>query len=578
MSIRFAVAAILASVTLVGTAQQPTPPPGMPAPGVPTMPAEPPRMPARATRPGEDPQKGNSVLRGYVLAADTGNPIRRALVRAMSQDGRHSGMTTTDGEGRFEIRDLLGGRYNLSASKAGYVMMSYGQRRPQQPGTVLEILDGTTVEKLAFSLPRGGVISGTVLDEFGDPVAGAQVNALQFRYGAGGRRLMPSNSGQTDDRGSFRIYGLAPGEYYVSAVLRAPQEMMFTPGSANSVTGYSPTYYPGTPNPAEAGRITVRAAQEASNISMALISARLARISGKAMNSRGAPIVQGMVMAQPSDRMTMGIITPSMTSADGSFQLVGLPPGTYQLTLRPRGPQAGRDAEFANMRLTVGSADVDGLLLTTAPGAIARGIITTDEGVPPPLQPEQISLLARSLNPEPFFGPGANTTVNADWTFEMTGLSDVLLVTGSVAQNPDWMIKAVFHDSVDVSDTPIEFVPGRTVEGLNVVLTRRLTQVSGQVLGERNAPDTDATVLFFSESQDRWGVGSRYLRTARPNQDGRYTLRGLPPHDYLAVAVKDMEPGQFMDPEFLESIRSQAVRISLGEAETKVQDLKATKQ
>jgi hypothetical protein len=168
--------------------------------------------------------------------------------------------------------------------------------------------------------------------------------------------------------------------------------------------------------------------------------------------------------------------------------------------------------------------------------------------------------------------------VNADWTFEMTGLSDVLLVTGSVAQNPDWMIKAVFHDSVDVSDTPIEFVPGRTVEGLNVVLTRRLTQVSGQVLGERNAPDTDATVLFFSESQDRWGVGSRYLRTARPNQDGRYTLRGLPPHDYLAVAVKDMEPGQFMDPEFLESIRSQAVRISLGEAETKVQDLKATKQ
>jgi hypothetical protein len=534
-------------------------------------------MPARAARPGEDPQKGSSVLRGYVIAGDTGNPIRRALVRAMSQDGRHSGMTTTDANGRFEIRDLLGGRYNLSASKAGYVMMSYGQRRPQQPGTVLEILDGTTVEKIAFSLPRGGVISGTVLDEFGDPVAGAQVNALQFRYSPGGRRLMPSNAAQTDDRGSFRIYGLVPGEYFVSAVLRAPSEMMFSPGSANSITGYSPTFYPGTPNPAEASRITVRAAQEASNISMALISARLARISGKAMNSRGAPIVQGMIMAQPSDRMTMGIITPSMTSADGSFQLVGLPPGAYQLSLRPRGP-GGRDAEFANMRLTVGTADIDGLLLTTAPGAVARGIITTDEGVAPPLQPEQVSLIARSLNPEPFMGPGANSIVNPDWTFEMSGLAEALVIMGNVAQNPDWMVKAVFQDGTDVTDTPIEFVPGRVVEGLNVVLTRRLAQVSGRVLGERNASDTDATVLFFSEDPNRWTVGSRYVRTARPNQDGRYTLRGLPPHDYLAVAVRDLEPGQFMDPEFLESIRAQAVRITIGEAETKVQDLKVNSQ
>jgi hypothetical protein len=570
---RLAIVVFVASASLVGTGQQP---PGAPMPGAPTMPGDAPRLPPRAMRPGEDPQKGTAVLRGYVTAADTGNTLRRAVVRAMSQDGRHSGMTTTDADGRFEIRDLLAGRYNLSATKAGYVMMSYGQRRPQQPGTLLEILDGTTVDKIAFSLPRGGVITGTVLDEFGDPVAGTQVSAMQFRYSPTGRRLMPSNGTQSDDRGNFRIYGLPPGEYYVSAVFRSPQEMMFVPGSSNSLTGYAPTYYPGTPNPAEASRVTVRAAQEVTNITMALISARMARISGRAMNARGAPVVQGMIMASPADRSSLGIMTPSMTSADGSFQLVGLPPGTYHLSLRPRGPQ-GRDAEFASLRVTVGTADIDGLLLTTAPGAIARGVVTTDEGVPPPLQPEQLTLIGRPLDPTPMpmFG---NSTVSADWTFEISGLSDSLLLTGNIAQNPDWIVKAIYREGIDVSDTPIEFVPGHVIEGLNVVLTRKLTQVSGQILNERNAPDTDATVIAFSENADNWIPGSRYLRTARPNQEGRYTLRGLPPHDYLVVAVKDMEVGQFQDPEFLEGIRSQAVRVSLSEAETKVQDLKATRQ
>jgi protocatechuate 3,4-dioxygenase beta subunit len=575
------IAVILGSVVVGAAIEQPTAPPqpGVPIPGLPT-PGQPTRMPPRATRPGEDPQRGTSVLRGYVTAADTGNPVRRALIRALSQDGRSSGMATTDADGRFEIRDLQGGRYNLTATKAGYVTMSYGQRRPEQAGTVLEILEGTTVDKLAFSLPRGGVITGNVLDEFGDPIAGAFVNALRYRYSPGGRRLMPSGSAQTDDRGAFRIYGLAPGDYFVSSVLRPPQMMMVGPGTMASgpVEGYAPTYYPGTPNPAEASRVTVRAGQEASNISMALIAVRLARVSGRAINSRGAPVVQGMVMATPTDRLSLGVMTgaPAITGPDGTFQILGLAPGTYNIQLRGRGTPSP-DSEFATIRVTVGTSDVDGILLTTSRGAIARGMITTDEGTPPPVLPEQISLFARQPEPEPMAILG-ESRVNADWTFEMSGLSDARLITANVAQNSDWALKAVLHNGIEVTDTPIEFVPGQVFEGISVVLTRKLTQLSGQVIGDRNAPDTDATVIAFSQDSDRWTSASRYLRTARPNQDGRYTLRGLPPHDYFIVAVKDIEPGQSQDPEFLESVRSQAVRISLTEGEATVQDLKISRQ
>jgi hypothetical protein len=377
----------------------------------------------------------------------------------------------------------------------------------------------------------------------------------------------------------FRIYGLAPAEYYVSASLRAPQAMMMGPNSVASgpVEGYAPTYYPGTPNPSEASRVSVKAGGESSNISMALISARLSRIRGRAMSSRGTPVVQGFVNVTPVDRMSGMMMTASaMTAADGSFQLLGVAPGEYYVTLRPRGMPSA-DAEFANVRVTVGAGDLDNLLLATAPGAVARGIVTTDEGTPPPVQPQQVTVFARPLTPDPvpMFGDGR---VNDDWTFELNGLSESRLFSVGVTQNPDWMLKAVYHNGVDVTDTPVDFVPGQTLDGFNVVLTRKLTEVSGQILGERNAPDTDATVIVFSDNPDRWTFGSRFVRTVRPNQEGRYTLRGMPPHDYLVVAVKDLEPGQFQDPEFLDTVRAHAERVKLNEGQSAVQDLKVVTQ
>lgn len=567
---------VLVALTFVFAAAQQLPP-GAPVPGVPARGGQ---VPPRAVRPGEDPQKGTSILRGYVVAAGTGQPLRRALVRAMSQEGRNSGMALTDAQGRFEIADLPGGRYNINVSKAGYVSMSYGQRRPEQPGTMLEILDGQLAEKIAFALPRGGVITGTVLDEFGEPVAGAQVSAMRFRYFNGARRLMPSGGGGTDDRGVFRIYGLVPGDYYVSAGLRSPQAMVAPGGvtTSNPLEGYAPTYFPGTANPNEASRLTVRAADETANVSFSLISARLARVSGRATTSAGAPVVQGFITMMPADRLSSGTImsmTSAITRADGSFQMLGVAPGTYNVMLRPRGMPTP-DAEFANMRITVGQGDLDGVLLVSSRGALARGIVTTDENTPLPVLPQQVTIFARPTDPEVMI-MGGDSRVDADWTFEISGLSEPRLITGNIAESDDWTLKAVMHNGIDVTDTPIEFVPGRTVEGLQLIFSRKRTEISGRISGDRETPDTDATVIVFSEDPARWGFASRYVRSARPSQDGRYSLRGMPPHDYLLAVVKDIEPGQWQDPEFLESLRAQAIRVSLNEGDSRVQDLKTTR-
>ena len=120
--------------------------------------------PPRMLRPGEDPPKGTAVLRGVVVAADTGAPVRRAQVRASSRESGDTRTILTDEQGRFDLRELVGGHYTLTASKGGFITLQYGQRRPGEPGTAVDLAAGQTVEKLVIGLPRGSVITGRIVD------------------------------------------------------------------------------------------------------------------------------------------------------------------------------------------------------------------------------------------------------------------------------------------------------------------------------------------------------------------------------------------------------------------------------
>jgi carboxypeptidase family protein len=124
-----------------------TPPPqgGAPQPGAVSRPAPTPARDRAAT-----PSTGTSVMRGRMLAAD-GMPLRRAQVNVIA--GTEAGVpqrrgATTDGDGKWEVTDLPAGRYTVSASKGGYVTVQYGQRRPFEPGTQVNVADGETVERL----------------------------------------------------------------------------------------------------------------------------------------------------------------------------------------------------------------------------------------------------------------------------------------------------------------------------------------------------------------------------------------------------------------------------------------------
>src|SRR6185295_3874764 len=222
-------------------------------------------------------------ISGRVLAADTGRPVKRARVFATAVELPGGRGVLTDDSGVFDLTELPAGRYTLTVSKSGFVSLSYGQRRPLQAGTPLQLADGQQLKGIQFQLPRGSVIGGRVLDEDGEAMPGVNVRVMRYQYLQGERWLTPAGAGQTDDKGQYRVWGLMPGDYYVNAVMRGGMfgggpfggfggfggpgggpggfggrggrggpNAALAAGTDQEQINYAPTYYPGVPSVNEA--------------------------------------------------------------------------------------------------------------------------------------------------------------------------------------------------------------------------------------------------------------------------------------------------------------------------------------
>jgi hypothetical protein len=536
------------------------------------------QRPARAQPTRVDAPRGSSIIRGQIIAADTGSPIRRAQVRIASPDAREGRVATTDAQGRFEIKELPAGRYTMTASKGGFVSLQYGQRRPSESGTPIELADAQTLDKITIALPRGSVLGGRITDEFGEPVANASVSAWRYAYAGGARRLTPAGANSrdtTDDLGQYRLFGLPPGDYYVSATLRSGGPEVTDP--MGEMSGYAATYFPGTPNVAEAARVTLAVSQENTTVSFGLIATRLVRVSGQVLTSGGAPASNGMVMLVPasaSGRPGMAVQqggAGNRIDQNGTFRISNVAPGRYQVQAR----SGGREFELARMDLAVGTDDVEGLTLVTAAGANVNGAVVSDTGEPFDFRAQQLQIAARPGSPDvQGIGAGAGgARVNDDWSFGLRNLTDAVLVRATPPQG--WTLKSVSVNGQDITDLPMEFPPGQTVSGMQVVLTKKISALSGQITDAKGNPVLDATVVVFPSNEKLWTFQSRFIKAARPDQDGRYRVTALPgPEDYLVIALQGLEDGQAGDPEFLAAIKDQATRLSINEGETKAVDVK----
>jgi hypothetical protein len=541
------------------------------------------------------PATGTAKISGRVLAADTGTPIRRAQININSRDAGFNRVVATDGDGRYELATLPAGRYRLSVNKAGYVALEYGQARPFEAGKPLDITAGQVLDKIDFSLPRGSAITGRITDEFGDPITDVQVQALRYQFVNGERSLVDvGRLAQTDDLGAYRIFGLMPGDYIVRASMRPNMP----PGPRAAETepmGYPGTYFPGVSDVSQAQAVTATLGQEVSSIGFSLVPARLSRLSGVVTGSDGRPLAGAMVMLRPRGpgglgplRMNIANLGSNQVRADGSFQLSNVPPGEYTLDVQQRSMNVRNlqdvnlaQLEFASVPVSVSGADIDNLIISTTPGVTASGRVAY-QGQSPPRPTGQVTAAPPAGGAAPI-GAMINARVmgggrvNEDGTFELRGLAgpQVIRLQGIPL---GWALKSVTLNGADITDIAHDFKPGNTITGLVITLTDRLTEITGSVRDARGQSVADYVLVAFPEDPKLWMPQSRFVQTTRPNQNGTFSIKGLPPGRYLAAVVPSLETGLQNDPEVLQQLRPQAQSFSLAEGQLLNLNLEMTAQ
>lgn len=521
-------------------------------------------------------QTGTSVIRGRVFAADTKRPLNSARVTVNAAGlGGGGKATSTDADGRYEIAELPAGRYTVAVTRSGYLPLTYGQRQPLERGTPLPVADKEVVSNVDFLLPRMSLISGRIVNETGEPVPRVRVLAMRTAYFEGRRRLVPvavDSIATTDHMGQYRIVGLTPGSYFVMTDVRETWTVI--ENGVEQTLAYAPTYFPGTPSVGNARRITVGVAEEASHNDFPLISGRAANVSGMATDSRGRPLAGRRVSVMQEFRgpgfgtlMSTGAGAP--VKADGSFRIQNLPPGEYILQTSAATEDGASTQETAAAPVVLDGIDLDNVILATSNGWSVSGQVVADGGMTLTGFMTGFRIVAHPINGDQS-APGSPGTATPDngrvrdnGTFTVSGIFGPARLGATV---PDtWIVKAITQNGRDVTDTVFEPTNGDVLSGFQVIVSDRVTTLSGRITDDKGAALTDGTVLVFSSDSTRWADDSRFVQATRPDQQGRFQMRGLPPGEYLAAAIDYVEEGMWNDPEYLASIRNLSQRFTLGE-------------
>ena len=519
-----------------------------------------------------------SVVSGQVMD-ESGRLIARAAVRLVGDRGFQTRLT--DGRGRFSYENVAPGAYVLTVSKPGYYDGAFGKRRPTGSPLPFEIAATESMNDMRVELFRGSVITGFVVDEDSEPIAGARVIALRRDFVEGEWRYRSAGSDVSDDRGAYRVFGLEPGEYIVStptAQATSPEGDVITAtlvDLGDRATAYPSLFYPASRyfQLALPLLLTSGEVKYAVDFKWAPVPAR--SVSGRLTGSEAATDGQ-VVRLVPADSPGGGLGTEvaiTISSPDGAFTFARVPAGEYRLEA---GAPFGGGTEstafawgLADVRVT--DEDITKIEVPMQTGRSVSGFVSLATTT---ARPSSVSLARVPIQLVPAaagLSPAARIAVKADGTFTRGNLVPGFYYVRVGATPPGTYLQSIFGGGRNALDTPIDLTD-RDLDDIEVTLTERGTELIGSVRDTTLRAASGAAVIVMSAHDHQWTPNrTRYLRATTA---GSFAVTGLPPGDYLIVAIDDAHAEGWQDARVLAQLRTLATRFTLRDAESRTLQLR----
>jgi hypothetical protein len=584
---RIAVTALCVMAARSAVAQDPVPPP-----------------PSR-------PSTAPAAISGVVLKLPNGDPAAGASVKVLdepfgsSPPGARTKMTTAAPDGSFLFDSLEPGNYWIVANLPGFMPTEYGQRSPTGQGISIAVQAGQRATGVRLAMAPTSTISGRVFGEDGEPAGRVQVLALRIVYRDGKPVMTIAQTAMSDDRGEYRLFWLPPASYRVAArpwhqASDYPAANIGPPkrfGTAEQGSGpvvdrrrlatgavvedtYVPMYAPGTPDPRVATMFALAPGENASaDIQLAGNRVSAHHVRGIVTNNTGdqARLPQRVTVV-PREPSPMVAVPSALLQADGSFDVSGVPPGSY--TIYARGGEGALPIE-------VGDADVDGVVVPLTNGINISGRITVERGASDAAIDLSRLRFVVERDPDvvgaPTGGPAFNPPAGADGAFTLLGVKPgdyrvsipPILVkpgespgrAGGFDVPPSFRnayVKSMRWGRADVLAGGLHtWSPAQGP--LDVVISLNGSELEGTVLD--NARERVANVVVVAVPEGEGRDRNDLFKSASTDRSGHFRFRGMAPGDYTVYAWYDAERGAWQTPEFLRAFegRGRFVRLREGQ-------------
>jgi hypothetical protein len=534
-----------------------------------------------------------ATLQGHVVRAGSNAPVAQVRVVAAKVGGSLGDYRTitTGPDGRFVFAEVPAGIYRLYATHDGYLQAELGRRAAGSAGVPVSVAEGETSSDLEIRMTPTAVIAGHVLLK-GEPLRNAVVRALKPTYVDGERQFRVVDWSQTDDRGEYRLSGLPPGHYVVSAVAparpRIEGESLVTPVMPSNANGnqrsertpltveslvaaacenavYATVYHPGTNDVTAAAPIDVSAGETVTGIDLPIAASTPVHLRGQVVIAGAAvPVSSIRIALQPGD-VSYGLpIGEVHADESGAFDIPSVLPGHYYLSLQATAGRDGAPQLYDVVPVDVHDQEGPPVVVTLRPGVTITGHLTIEgremAAGDPPVLVQLRGIQARGSC------CGA-ARVNPDGTFQIANVTahDYRLTVSQPGRT--FWVKSARFGGEDVLAAPLRIegdVKGRELE---IALDSRTAALDAYVVDADQHPAAGVLVIAIPASGRR-GDGSAN-RSATTGADGHARVVGLAPGSYTVFASETIPAADWQDPAVLQAVIGRGTAADVRESETK---------